>query len=118
MKGAAYRRGQEELAQWMVSHSFATGHGDTIADLLKELEWQIAERVKRGQEEMRERVATYMETHYAIMSDQEPSGYKWFEREKHPNFPLAKAIRAEAVRALPTEPVSGATSSAKRGDAK
>ena len=34
---------REQLAQWMIAHSFATGHGDTFADLLKELEWQVAE---------------------------------------------------------------------------
>ena len=27
----------------MIAHSLATGHGDKFADLLKELEWQIAE---------------------------------------------------------------------------
>lgn len=31
------------LAAWMIQRSYATGHGDTIEDLLKELEWQIAE---------------------------------------------------------------------------
>lgn len=34
---------QAELSAWMIAHSFATGHGDTVEDLLKELEWQIAE---------------------------------------------------------------------------
>ena len=34
---------REQLAQWMIAHSFATGHGDTFADLLKELSWQVAE---------------------------------------------------------------------------
>jgi hypothetical protein len=27
----------------MVERSYATGHGDTVEDLLKELEWQLAE---------------------------------------------------------------------------
>src|SRR5208337_3346727 len=39
---AAEARGREKLAQWMMQHSFATGHGDTLADLLKELDWQVA----------------------------------------------------------------------------
>jgi hypothetical protein len=39
---AAYER--EKVAQWMVERSYATGHGDTVEDLLKELEWQAAER--------------------------------------------------------------------------
>jgi hypothetical protein len=33
----------EELVQWMVQHSFATGHGDKFADLLNSLSWQVAE---------------------------------------------------------------------------
>jgi hypothetical protein len=33
----------ESLAAWMLSHGFATGHGDTFEDLLDELDWQIAE---------------------------------------------------------------------------
>jgi len=32
---------RNKLAQWMIQHSYATGHGDTIEDLLKELEWQV-----------------------------------------------------------------------------
>ena len=35
---------REKLAAWMMRQGYATGHGDTIKDLLKELEWQIAER--------------------------------------------------------------------------
>lgn len=33
----------EQLANWMIENRFATGHGDTHADLLKELTWQIQE---------------------------------------------------------------------------
>ena len=35
---------KEKLAQWMIEKGYATGHGDTIEDLLQELEWQIAEK--------------------------------------------------------------------------
>ena len=34
---------KEKLAQWMIKKGYATGHGDTIEDLLNELDWQIAE---------------------------------------------------------------------------
>ena len=34
---------KEKVAQWMIQQGYATGHGDTVEDLLKELEWQIAE---------------------------------------------------------------------------
>lgn len=33
----------EAVAKWMTDRSYATGHGDTVEDLLKELEWQIRE---------------------------------------------------------------------------
>lgn len=32
---------REKLAAWMIRHSFSTGHGDTIEDLLGELSWQV-----------------------------------------------------------------------------
>ena len=41
---AAIRAEREKVAQWMISHGFATGHGDTMEDLLHELAWQICER--------------------------------------------------------------------------
>jgi hypothetical protein len=36
---------REKVAQWMMRQGYATGHGDTVEDRLKELEWQIEERV-------------------------------------------------------------------------
>lgn len=35
---------REKVAAWMIERGYATGHGDTIEDLLKELEWQVKER--------------------------------------------------------------------------
>ena len=34
---------RNKVAQWMLIHSYATGHGDSVEDLLKELKWQVAE---------------------------------------------------------------------------
>ena len=39
---------KEKVAQWMIRQGYATGHGDTIEDLLKELEWQILENWHRA----------------------------------------------------------------------
>jgi hypothetical protein len=39
---------RENLAAWMMRQGYATGHGDTVEDLLKELEWQIAEREREA----------------------------------------------------------------------
>ena len=33
----------ERLATWMIVNDFATGHGDTMDDLLGELLWQVKE---------------------------------------------------------------------------
>ena len=35
----------EQLAQWMITNSYATGRGDTMADMLAELKWQIEDRI-------------------------------------------------------------------------
>ena len=46
----AYERGWNaalaQLAAWMTRQGYATGHGNTVEDLLKELEWQIEDRIK------------------------------------------------------------------------
>jgi hypothetical protein len=34
---------REKVAAWMMARGYATGHGDTIEDLLVELEWQVRE---------------------------------------------------------------------------
>ena len=34
---------RNKVAAWMIERSYATGHGDTTEDLLKELEWQVRE---------------------------------------------------------------------------
>ena len=41
---------REKVAAWMMRQGYATGHGDTVEDLLKELEWQIEERIKNERE--------------------------------------------------------------------
>ena len=39
---------RERVAAWMHFNDYTTGHGDTIEDLLKELEWQVAEREREA----------------------------------------------------------------------
>ena len=39
---------RNKLAAWMMSQGYATGHGDTTEDLLRELEWQIVEREREA----------------------------------------------------------------------
>ena len=42
---------KQTLVAWMISHGFATGHGDTVEDLLKELAWQMEEEVRQARQE-------------------------------------------------------------------
>jgi hypothetical protein len=39
---------REKVATWMMQCGYATGHGDTIEDLLKELDWQAKEREREA----------------------------------------------------------------------
>ena len=39
---------REKVAAWMIQRGYATGHADSMEDLLQELEWQIAEHWTRG----------------------------------------------------------------------
>lgn len=41
---------REKVAAWMTQRGYATGHGDTTEDLLKELDWQIDERIAAERE--------------------------------------------------------------------
>jgi len=34
---------REQLAQWMLVNGFSTGHGETVRELLAELQWQVDE---------------------------------------------------------------------------
>ena len=48
----AYERGWNaalaQLAAWMTRQGYATGHGDSIEDLLQELDWQVQEREREA----------------------------------------------------------------------
>ena len=74
---------REKLAAWMIERGYATGHGDSTEDLLKELEWQIAERE-------REECAKVCE----ILGAEDDSFYAEFSRAKD----CAAAIRARGEK--------------------
>jgi predicted RNase H-like HicB family nuclease len=40
--------GREKMTAWMMAQGYATGHGDTIEDLLREAEWQIREHEREA----------------------------------------------------------------------
>ena len=37
-----------KVVEWMAEQGYATGHGDTVADLLNELKWQVAEQEREA----------------------------------------------------------------------
>lgn len=43
---AAHER--NKMARWMMEKGYATGHGDTIEDMLKELDWQARESERKA----------------------------------------------------------------------
>ena len=49
---------REVVANWIMDRGFATGHGDSIVDLLDQLEWQIAEK---------EREVDYKAAYYSLL---------------------------------------------------
>jgi hypothetical protein len=72
--------GREKVAAWMMRQGYATGHGDTVEDLLKELEWQIREREREACAKVQEFVCstglcrlTLTQTNVGI---KEPWGYR------------------------------------------
>lgn len=44
-EGARLER--EKVAAWMIDGGYATGHGDTVEDLLREMEWHCKEKGAR-----------------------------------------------------------------------
>lgn len=42
----AYER--EKVAVWMIARGYATGHGDSVEDLLQELDWQVREQEREA----------------------------------------------------------------------
>ena len=82
------------ISKWMLKHSYATGHGDTVEDLLNELDWQARER---GAKWMREKAAKELEA----------EAYK-LNRLRDPGMANNARKYAHKIRSLPlTEPKEG-----------
>jgi hypothetical protein len=41
-------KNRETVAKWMMERGYATGHGESVIDLLTELEWQVAEKEREA----------------------------------------------------------------------
>ena len=59
---------RNKMAAWMIERGYATGHGDSTEDLLKELEWQIEERIG-NEREMCAKVCDVLAVHPEYASD-------------------------------------------------
>jgi len=61
---------REAVAKWIMGKGFATGHGDTIVDMLDELEWQVAEREREACAKVADEFAVSLERNYSeIIAD-------------------------------------------------
>jgi hypothetical protein len=78
---------RNKLAAWMMRQGYATGHGDSTEDLLKELEWQIDERI-RNEREACAKVCEGLGVHPALNIFN--GGPEWYKHGKD----CAAAIRA------------------------
>jgi hypothetical protein len=60
---------RNKLAAWMMAQGYATGHGDTTEDLLKELEWQVRESERELCAKACEELDKADDTFYRELSD-------------------------------------------------
>ena len=81
---------RNKLAAWMIERGYATGHGDTTEDLLKELDWQIDERIAAE----REACATLCDQMFHDWCNQEFEDEDEAYRNKPDAEDCKKAIRA------------------------
>ena len=90
---------KEKVAQWMIRQGYATGHGDTVEDLLKELEWQIAENwtnaLIKGVEGEREACAKLCEDNAKEWID---GNNDWCQGQATGSIDCAEAIRARGEK--------------------
>ena len=62
---------REVVANWIMDKGFATGHGDSIVDLLDQLEWQIAEKEREACAKIADEYAKGLERNYSeIIADE------------------------------------------------
>lgn len=60
---------REKVAHWMMTACYATGHGDTTEDLLRELAWQADERIVKAAAAEREAIAKWYEDRGWMLDD-------------------------------------------------
>jgi len=60
---------REAVANWSMHKGFATGHGDTIVDMLDELEWQVAEREREACAKACEEVIFKVKPTYCVVAE-------------------------------------------------
>ena len=60
---------REKVARWMMERGYATGHGDTIEELLQELDWQIREQerelIARSMDKQADLACDYLDRKWA-----------------------------------------------------
>jgi hypothetical protein len=89
-------REREKVAAWMMRQGYATGHGDTVEDLLQELDWQIREQEREACAEM-----VWPTQQIKVWSDKEINAMTGaFNRaqEKHGWYETLMAVGAAALK--------------------
>lgn len=103
----ALAEAREALARWLIAHGFATGHGDTLDDLLGELSWQVKERSAEA-EALRKEAARADYVRKAFLLDDNDAIFEFCLAESVAEFNAAiDAVLATRVpdAAIAKEPV-------------
>ncbi len=69
IRAAALEEAREQVAAFMILHGFATGHGDTLVDLLAEMGAQMKERRAAALEEAAKVAAGWLEAFGSVDID-------------------------------------------------
>lgn len=75
------RRATAQVSEWMIANHWATGHGDDIPDLLKELTWQIKEQLEKKIREAFE--AGFSKALYGTNGIDRDEAYRAFLQERN-----------------------------------
>lgn len=88
---------RKKIARWQIGSGYSTGHGDTIEDLLVELEWQVRESereacakvcVAKAHEWREEDMHTWPDGRRTSMGD------SWYQHRAEGAIECAEIIRA------------------------
>jgi hypothetical protein len=62
------RRALALICEWMIKNGYATGHGDSVEDLLHQLDWQLQEQIDLAKKTIEQEKAHYRDNEIRWMN--------------------------------------------------